>query len=110
MRRHFSRLRFRTNLNRVLGGALLALMAGVPSAGAAVFAHPTTSSPIALSQDDKLVFVVNPRDDTVTVLCARNGNHVATIQVGDEPRAVAVHPGNKYIYVANAAGSSVSVI
>lgn len=110
MRRHFSRLRFRTKLNSVLGGALLALMAGVPSAGAAVFAHPTTSSPIALSQDEKLVFVVNPRDDTVTVLCARNGKHVATIQTGDEPRAVAVHPDNKYIYVANAAGSSVSVI
>src|SRR4051812_40125375 len=81
-------------------GALLGTTAGLPSAAAAVFDHPTTSSPIALSQDDRLVFTVNPRDNTLTVLCAKNGKIIATIATGKEPRAVAVDPNSKFIFVA----------
>jgi YVTN family beta-propeller protein len=92
------------------GGVMLAMLAAVPAASAAVFPYPTTSSPIALSRNDRLVFVVNPRDDTLSVLCAANGNVVATIGVGDEPRSVAVDPNNDFIFVANAADSSVTVI
>ena len=89
------------------GGALLAMAVASP---ASVFNHPTTSSPIALSRNDRLVFVVNPRDNTLSVLCAANGNVVATIGVGLEPRSVAVDPNNNFIFVANAAASTVTVI
>ena len=89
------------------GGALLAMAVASP---ASVFNHPTTSSPIALSRNDRFVFVVNPRDDTLSVICAPNGSIVATIAVGDEPRSVAVDPDNTFIFVANAASSNVTVI
>lgn len=91
---------------------LAALLAGAATfpAGAAVFDGPTNSSPIALSLDNRLTWVVNPRDDTVSVI--RNDKHLVlrTISVGDEPRSIAVDPNNTFAYVANAAGSSVSVI
>src|SRR5262245_37884975 len=89
------------------GGGLLAMAVASP---ASVFNHPTTSSPIALSRNDRLVFVVNPRANTLSVLCAANGNVVATLGVGLEPRSVAVDPDNQFAFVANAADSAVSVI
>ncbi|WP_165644644.1 beta-propeller fold lactonase family protein [Oharaeibacter diazotrophicus] len=75
-----------------------------------MFDGPTSSSPIVLSLDGRLTWVVNPRDDTVSVI--RNDKHqvLKTIAVGDEPRAIAVDPDNKFAYVANAAGSSLSII
>jgi YVTN family beta-propeller protein len=100
--------------NWARGGAillgLLATAATFSSAAAAVFNRPTYSSPIALSRNDRLVFAVNPRDDTVSVVCAGSGAILATIAVGKEPRSVAVDPNNGFFYVANAASSSVTVI
>ena len=54
--------------------------------------------------------MVNPRDDTVSVLRASNSTVLATIPTGDEPRSVALDPNNNFAFVANAAGSSVTVI
>src|SRR5262245_41188428 len=102
--------RFGLNLCRLAACSttLLALAAAAPSASvAAVFERPTNSGPIQLSRDDRLLFVVNPRDDTLSVVCTKNGNIVATIGVGDEPRSVAVDPNNKYLFVANTAGSTI---
>jgi YVTN family beta-propeller protein len=76
----------------------------------AVFDRATQSSPIALSRDNRLVWVVNPRDDTVTVLRTDTDTVLATIGVGDEPQSVALDPDNKFAYVANAADSTVTVI
>ncbi len=77
---------------------------------AAVFDGPTTASPITLSLDNRLTWVVNPRDDTVSVI--RNDKHLVlkTIPVGDEPRGIAVDADNAFAYVANANAGSVSVI
>jgi YVTN family beta-propeller protein len=97
----------------VAAASLLATVLTVtsaPTASAAVFDRPTNSSPIALSRNDSIVFVVNPGNDTLSVLCAANGDVLATIGVGDEPQSVAVDPDNKFIFVANAAGSSVTTI
>jgi YVTN family beta-propeller protein len=74
------------------------------------YAHATYSSTIALSADNKLVWSVNPDDDSVAVIDAATRQRIAKIPVGDEPQSVALDPNNRFAYVANAAGGSVSVI
>ena len=74
------------------------------------FSTPTTSSPIAMSRDGRLVWVVNPGADTVTVMRTSTNTPLRTIRVGDEPQSIALDPSNRFAFVANAAGSSVSVI
>ena len=89
--------------------AVLAATLAVAAPGAAtakrtpVFPWATTSSPITMSLDGRLVWVVNPKADTVSVIWAGRDRVVGTIKVGDEPQAVAVDPANRYAYVANAA-------
>ncbi|HEX6015215.1 MAG TPA: YncE family protein, partial [Geminicoccaceae bacterium] len=99
------------------GPLLLAALAAV--GGAAVAAEPETeavynqathSSPIALSLDQRLVWVVNPGDDSVSVLRTDTNTVLTKIKVGDEPQSVALDPNNRFAVVANAAGSSLSVI
>src|SRR5215203_4470040 len=80
------------------------------SGGGAVYDHPTHSSPIALSRDQRLVWVVNPGDDSVSVLRTDTNQVLKKIKVGDEPQSVALDPNGKFAVVANAAGGSVSVI
>lgn len=77
---------------------------------AAVFDRPTTSSPITLSADGTLVWVVNPDDDSVSVLRADTNVVIKKITVGDEPQSVAVDPNNTFAYVANAASNNLTVI
>jgi YVTN family beta-propeller protein len=92
--------------------ALTAVLIGLALGGAeaAVFNQPMNSSPIALSADQRFVWVVNPSDDTVSVIRTDTNTVLATIQTGDEPRGVALDPNNRFAFVANAAGSSVTVI
>jgi YVTN family beta-propeller protein len=74
------------------------------------FPGPTTSSPISMSRDGRFVWVVNPGADTVTVIGTSSNAALRTIRVGDEPQSVALDPSNRFAFVANAAGNSVSVI
>ena len=74
------------------------------------YVSPTTSSPLALSPDNKLLWVVNPDDDTVSVIRTDSPSHLTKIKVGKEPQSVALDPANRFAYVANAASSNVSVI
>ena len=97
--------------------AWLATLGGVsgPSAAApkpaeAVFTHPTYSSPIALSADNRFLWSVNPSDDSVSIVRTDRDTVVRKLRVGKEPQSVALDPNNGFAYVANAAGSSVSVI
>src|SRR6185503_17778119 len=46
------------------------------------FSAPTTSSPIAMSRDGRLVWVVNPGADTVTVIRTSTNTPLRTIRVG----------------------------
>lgn len=68
------------------------------------------SSPIALSPDNRLLWSVNPDLNTVTVVRTDTQAVVAKIKVGKEPKSIAISPNGKYVYVANAASNSVSVI
>jgi YVTN family beta-propeller protein len=73
---------------------------------------PTSSSPIAVSPNDQFVWVVNPDNDSVSVLevAADSNQKVAEIKVGDEPNGVAIHPNGQAVYVANTVSGTVSVI
>ena len=74
------------------------------------FSGATTSSPISMSRDGRLVWVVSPGADSVTVIRASSNTVLRTIRVGEEPQSVALDPSNRFAFVANAAGNSVSVI
>jgi len=75
-------------------------------------AGPTNSSPIALTSDDKFIWVVNPDNNTVSVLEVGGDLNVKRkeIKVGKEPRCVAITPDNKTVYVTNMESGTVSVI
>ena len=90
-----------------------------PAAGFAVtaFDTPTYSSPIAMSADKNHIWVVNPDDDSVSVIGNLGGTPSVIkniTNVGDEPQSIALDvgaaPGQYRAYVANAADNSVTVI
>ncbi len=61
--------------------------------------------------DGALVWVVNPDDDSVTVIDTATNTAIGDpIPVGEEPRSIAIDPRNRYAFVANAAGNSVTVL
>jgi YVTN family beta-propeller protein len=94
-----------------IGVTALALVLTAPaSALAATFSAPTYSSPITMSADGRLIWVVNPGGDQVVVIGANSNRVLRRINVGDEPEGVAVDPNNRYAYVANTAEGTVSVI
>lgn len=90
--------------------ALWLLVLALPDTSAQSYARPTYSSPIAISLNDRLIFAVNPSDDSVAVIRPDNNTRITKLTVGDEPQSVALTPNGQYAYVANAAGNSVSVI
>src|SRR5215216_7144451 len=77
---------------------------------AQTWGRATHSSPIAISLNDRLIWAVNPGDDSVSVIRPDNNTRLAKIAVGDEPQSVALTPDNQYAYVANAAAGTVSII
>jgi YVTN family beta-propeller protein len=89
--------------------AILAALSVTPCL-AVTFDHPTYSSTIALSADNKLVWSVNTADNSVSVISTASNSVITTIAVGKEPQSVALDPENRYAFVANAADSSVTVI
>ena len=72
--------------------------------------HPAYSSPIALSADNKLVWSVNPADNSVSVIRTDTNQLITNIKVGLEPQAVALSPNGNFAYVADAAGNDVTVV
>jgi YVTN family beta-propeller protein len=83
-----------------------------PSGTGQIAKNSSSSSPIAISDDDALLVVVNNLNDSVTIInVAGDANKkVAEITVGDEPRTVAITPDKQRAYVTNQASASVSVI
>jgi YVTN family beta-propeller protein len=73
---------------------------------------PTTSSPIALSPDDRFVWVANPDSNSVSVVRVENDANqlVAEIPVGTEPQNVAISPNGATVYVSNTVSGTVTVI
>ena len=74
------------------------------------YARPTYSSPVAVSRSDNLIWVVNPSDDSVSVIRPDNNTRLAKIPVGDQPESIALTPDGQYAYVANAAAGTVTII
>jgi YVTN family beta-propeller protein len=91
-------------------GALALLLLSAPPAEGRSFSAPTYSSPITMSANGKLVWVVNPGGDNVAVIRTRDNRVIKRIKVGDEPQGVALDPNDRYAYVANAAAGTVTVI
>jgi YVTN family beta-propeller protein len=86
------------------------MLTGFVGYAKADFNHPTYSSPIALPADNKLVWSVNPDDDSVSVIRTDTNRVITNIGVGDEPQSVALDPDNQYAYIANAAAGTVTAI
>jgi YVTN family beta-propeller protein len=77
--------------------------------GPADFTIPTYSSPISMSADNSRIWVVNPDDDSVSVIDPSNDTIVGNFDVGKEPQSVALDlAGNAY--VANAASNDVTIL
>lgn len=78
----------------------------------ALTAFPVSSGPMVLNDADRILWSVNPDNDTVTVLDV--GSDAVTkleeIHVGREPQSVALNGDNSKAYVANAVDGTVSVI
>jgi YVTN family beta-propeller protein len=105
----------------VLALAVIAQQRNVGPATAAgeigvAFDTPTTSSPIALDANKNLLWVVNPDDDSVSVIGNLDGapSVLAKVSVGDEPQSVALDtdgsPNSYHAYIANAADNTVTVV
>lgn len=90
----------------------LAQEAPAADLAAAAFNGPTTSSPIAMSQDEQFIWVVNPDDGSVSVLgdLDTNPRVVRTIRnVGREPQAIALDTGVR-AYVVSPPDNGVAVL
>ncbi len=90
--------------------AVAGVVFAAPAEAAKRFKTPTNSSPIVLSADGKLLWSVNPDNDSVVAINTKTNSVLKTINVGEEPSQIAVDPRNDYVYVANAADASVTVI
>src|SRR5205085_377509 len=73
---------------------------------------PTSSAPIAVTPDDKLVWVANPDSNSVSIINVENDANqtVAEIKVGEEPNNLAIAPNGQTVYVANTVSGTVTVI
>ena len=72
----------------------------------------TRSSPIAITNDDKFVWSVNPDNNSVSVFetTETSATKLTEIPVGNEPWCVAITPDNEKAYVTNMASGTVSVV
>jgi YVTN family beta-propeller protein len=99
--------------SRVLFPTFLAALLTSMISGAA---FGSTSSPIAITSDDRTIWVVHPDNDSVSFVDVRrdrfkdNPGHTRSIPVGDEPQCIALTPDDRKAYVTNMADGTVSVI
>ncbi|HET7033526.1 MAG TPA: hypothetical protein VFJ48_10410, partial [Casimicrobiaceae bacterium] len=105
-----------TGILRIVVGTALVAIAGVAfvtdRVQGALPPAPTHSSPIAITSDDKFVWVVNPANNSVTVHHVESdvNSKIAEIRVGVDPQCVALTPNDAKAYVTNMASGTVSVI
>ena len=103
----------------------VALLVGCGGGGAAT-SGPTTSSTIALTSDDRALWVVNPDADSVSVLDPQSRTLMDEVPLASappavdpstqryepsvEPRALAILPGDRKVYVAGQTANQVFVV
>ncbi|MBI2569922.1 MAG: hypothetical protein HYV63_23200 [Candidatus Schekmanbacteria bacterium] len=68
------------------------------------------SSPITTTEAGNLVLVVNPDNDSLTIIDTASDTKIYEVTVGDEPRSVAVNSAATRAYVANFGDGTVSAI
>ena len=99
---------------------------GCGAGGGGAAGGPQVSSTIALTSDDRALWVVNPDEDSVSVIDPATRALVAEIALGAappaldaatqryepsvKPRALAILPGDKKVYVAGQTANQVLVI
>ena len=109
------RIKLQARLASVLllatGAVAVSMLSIAPRAGSAR-ASSTSSSPIAITSDDRFVWSVNPDNDSVSVFEVEGdlNQKVAEIEVGTEPWCVALTPDDAKAYVTNMVSGTVSVI
>ena len=64
----------------------------------------------AITADEKLLFVSNTQDDSVSVIDLASNKIIKTIAVGSTPEGISIDPINQRAYVANWGSNNVSVI
>jgi YVTN family beta-propeller protein len=74
----------------------------------AVLKRPSKSSTVAVSDDDRLVVMVNPEYDVISVFDATASfARTAVVATGGEPSAVVIAPDSRTAWVANRADATV---
>jgi YVTN family beta-propeller protein len=74
---------------------------------APVAKRASKSGTIAISDDERLVAMVNPDDDSISVFLTADDTRRSKVTTGDEPSAVVIAPDSKTAYVANRAAATV---
>ncbi|MFN0120746.1 MAG: YncE family protein [Blastocatellia bacterium] len=99
-----------TNKSSTLGAFAHAIT--TPAAVTTNSGKASTSSPIAVSPDNRFVWSVNPDADTVSVFnVERDANRkIAEIRVGKEPNNLAISPDGQYVYVACTVSGHIAVV
>jgi YVTN family beta-propeller protein len=74
-------------------------------------ATATNSSPIAITPDNKFVWMVNPENNNVSIFKVEGdaNTRIALLETGKEPQSVAIHPTGTKAYVTNMVSGTVSV-
>ncbi|MFV2072562.1 MAG: beta-propeller fold lactonase family protein [Thermoanaerobaculales bacterium] len=68
------------------------------------------SSAIAITTDGGTVLVVNPDSGTLSVVDVASGSVTTEVEVGEDPRTVAVDEAGRYAWVTNMGSGTVSVV
>jgi DNA-binding beta-propeller fold protein YncE len=69
--------------------------------------RPSRSSTITISDDETLVAMVNPDDDSISVFQTANDTRLSKVPTGDEPSSIVIAPDSTTAYVANRADGTV---
>ncbi len=73
---------------------------------------PTASGPIAVTSDDRFVWVVNPDNNSVSIINVHDDANVkdGEIRVGREPNNLAISPDDRWVAVSNTVSGTISII
>src|SRR5262245_60278403 len=95
-----------------LGSTALALVSSQLLGMSAPDEPQTSSSPIAIAKHDAQVWVVNPDNDSVSVINVKHdaNRKMAEISVGEEPRFLAYSGKGQKMFVSNSRGNTVTMI
>lgn len=77
-----------------------------------VFESNAINEPVSLTWNAEAnrMYVISIASDQVIPIDADTHTLLAPIPVGHRPYAIAIHPGNKFIYVANTADGTISIV